>query len=464
MRRTRILATIGPASSDPAVIAALIEAGADAFRLNFSHGTHDSHAEVYHRIRAAAATVGRPIAILQDLGGPKIRTGPLAAPITLVPGASLLIDHGNAPGEPGRISCAFDALFASARPGERLLLDDGRIELMVTAASPSAIETTVVMGGLLGAQKGINLPGVPILTPAVTPKDEDDLRFGLSLGVDMVALSFVQTPDDVRRARSIAAAAGVPGLPCIAKIERPQAVDRIDEILDVADGLMVARGDLGIELPLETLPAVQKRLVRRARARGVPVVIATEVLESMRHEPRPTRAEVTDAAHAVDEDADAIMLSGETAMGDHPARTVRVLDAIIREAEAAREPTPMIVPEGPAWSAHGRALGEAAVTLAAHAGAAALVAVTSAGKTARLLAALRPRAAIIAATPSASTAARLSLVWGVTPVVTSAASLDAVREAILARRLLAPGSTVVFVSMHPQLDQHGRNVVRVERL
>lgn len=463
MRRTRILATIGPACSGPEAIAALIEAGADAFRLNFSHGTHDTHAEAYHRIREAAAAVGRPVAILQDLGGPKIRTGPLAAPVLLVPGASLVINHGDAPGEPGRISCGFDALFASSRPGERLLLDDGRIELTVTTASPSRIETTVVVGGALGAQRGINLPGVPILTPAVTPKDEDDLRFGLSLGVDMVALSFVQTPDDVRRARSIAAVAGVPGLPCIAKIERPQAVACIDEILDVFDGLMVARGDLGIELPLETLPAVQKRLVRRARARGVPVIIATEVLESMRHEARPTRAEVTDAAHAVDEDADVIMLSGETAMGDYPARTVRVLAAIMREAEAAREPTPMIVPEGPAWSAHGRALGEAAVTLAEHAGAAALVAITSAGKTARFLAALRPRAAIIAATPSPSTAARLSLVWGVTPVVTTAASLDAVREAILAKQLLAPGSTVVFVSMHPQLE-HGRNVVRVERL
>jgi pyruvate kinase len=462
-RRTRILATIGPSSQDPAAVRELIESGVNAFRLNFSHGTHDTHAESYRRIRDAASAAGRPVAILQDLGGPKIRTGLVPSPLALVPDAPLVIERGDAVGEPGRVSCTFDALFASARAGERLLVDDGRIELRVTSATASRIETIVVLGGQLDSHKGINLPGVPILTSAVTAKDEDDLRFGVSLGVDLVAISFVQTPEDVRHAKAIAVSAGAYDLPVIAKIERPQAVEHIDDILDVADGLMVARGDLGIELPLETLPAVQKKLVRRARARGVPVIIATEVLESMRHEPRPTRAEVTDAAHAVDEDADAIMLSGETAMGEYPVRAVQMLDAIIREAEAARETTPTIVPEGAIWSAHGRALCEAAVTLAERANASAIVALTVAGKTARLLAALRPHAAIIAVTPHQATAAHLALVWGVTPLVTAPASLDAARAAIEARQLISPGSTIVLVSMRPQLDQEGRNFVGVER-
>jgi len=462
-RRTRILATVGPSSQDPAILRQLVDAGVDAFRLNFSHGTHETHAEAYKRIRDVASAAGRPVAILQDLGGPKIRTGVVPAPLTLEPGAPLVINRGDAVGEPGRISCSSDALFASARAGERLLVDDGRIELRVTAATASRIDTVVVIGGRLDSHKGINLPGVQILTSAITAKDEADLRFGISLGVDLVAISFVQTADDVRRAKAIAASAGAGDLPIIAKIERPQAVEHIDEILDVADGLMVARGDLGIELPLETLPAVQKKLVRHARAHGVPVIVATEVLESMRHEPRPTRAEVTDAAHAVDEGADAIMLSGETAMGEYPVRAAQMLDTIIREAEAVREATPAIVPEGPAWNIHGRAICEAAVTLAERASASAIVALTMAGNTARLLAALRPRAAIIAVTPNQATAAHLALVWGVTPIVTDSVSLDTAHAAIDARQLIPAGSTIVMVSMGPHLDEAGRNFVRVER-
>ena len=463
MRRTRILATVGPASQDPGILRALIDAGVDAFRLNFSHGTHETHAESSRRIREVALAAGRAVAIVQDLGGPKIRTGLVDAPLTLAAGSTLVIERGDAVGGGGCISCSFDALFASARAGERLLVDDGRIELRVASSTSSRIETRVVIGGQLDSHKGINLPGVEILAPAVTAKDEDDLRFGVSIGVDLVALSFVQSPEDVRRARAIAAAAGASDLPIIAKIERPQAVEHIDDILDEADGLMVARGDLGIELPLETLPAVQKKLVRRARAHGVPVIVATEVLESMRHEPRPTRAEVTDAAHAVDEGADAIMLSGETAIGDYPVRAVRMLDAIMRDAEASLEAAATVVPVGPGWSTHGRALCEAAVTLAESAKASAILALTISGKTARLLAALRPCAALIAVTPHASTAAHLGLVWGVTPIVTTPASLDGARAAIQARGLITPGSTIVLVSMRPGLDQQGRNFLSVER-
>ena len=337
MRRTKILATLGPASSDPATIRAVIDAGADGCRLNFSHGSAADHAATCRMIREQARAAGRQVEVLQDLGGPKIRTGRLPAPVALVRGARLVLEHSDADGtgDPERIPSAFGPLFTSVEPGQRLLLDDGRLELVVTALEPGRLITRVVEGGMLDSRKGINVPGHVVRTPAMTDKDHDDLRAGIAMGVDVVALSFVQSPDDVAHARDAARAAGAPDLPIIAKIERPAAVDRIDDIVAVSDGIMVARGDLGIELPLETLPAVQRRVLLAARRRGIPVIVATEVLESMRSSPRPTRAEVTDAAHAVDEGTDAIMLSGETAVGRHPIRVVATLASIIQQAELA---------------------------------------------------------------------------------------------------------------------------------
>ncbi len=464
MRRTRILVTIGPASDTPETIRRLLAAGADAFRLNFSHGTREAHALACATIREASTTLAQTVAILQDLAGPKIRIGPLDAPIPLVAGDALVIEQGEFAGAPGRVSSAFAALFTSVGPGHRLLVDDGRIELLVESASPGRLVTRVVIGGTLEARKGINVPDGPLRTPALTPKDADDLRAGIEMGVDLVALSFVQSADDLRQARATAAAAGAPDLPLIAKIEKPQAVEHLDEILDAADGVMIARGDLGIELPLETVPAVQKRIIRAARRRGVPVIVATEVLESMRLSPRPTRAEVTDAAHAVDEGADAIMLAGETAVGRYPVRAVEMLDAIVREAEKSADPVRDTGPDGWGGIEHGRALAEAAVALAARARAAAIVAVTEAGTTARMLAALRPAARIIAATPNARTAARLALVWGVTPIITPQATLAAVRARLATSGLVPPGSTVVFVAMHSVLGREDANFVHVERL
>jgi pyruvate kinase len=464
VRRTRILATLGPASRDPETIRALLAAGADAFRLNFSHGSIAEHQETCRRIREAADLTGRAVAVLQDLGGPKIRTGRLHAPFTLGEGETLVIEAGDFIGGPRGISCGFDALFTSVQVGDRLLVDDGRIELEITSVAPGRLTTRVVSGGLLDANKGINVPNVPLRTSALTPKDVDDLRAGVAMGVDLVALSFVQSADDVRAARAVAASMGAPDLPLVAKIERPQAVEHAEDILRVADGLMVARGDLGIEMPLEVLPAVQKRLILAARRRGVPVIVATQVLESMILEPRPTRAEVTDAAHAVDEGADAILLAGETAIGRYPVRAVAMLDAIVREAENALDRSSRLVPDGALWTEHGRALCEAAVTLAQSAKAAAIVAVTEAGKTARMLAALRPTATILAATPNRQTAARLSLVWGVTPVLTDATALAAVRDAVVARALVPAGSVVVFVAIRPVLGHDGTNFVHVERV
>lgn len=466
-RRTRILATLGPATSDPATIGEIILAGADAVRLNFSHGGADVHAASCAMARAEAARLGRIITVLQDLGGPKIRTGWLAHPMVLSANDTLRIVFGETPDAPGVVGCSFAPLFTSVAPGQRLLIDDGRLEVGVTDVRAGELVTRVIAGGVLDSRKGIHVPGSAVHTPAMTDKDHEDLRAGIAMGVDAVALSFVQTPEDVLTAKEAARAAGAAGLPIIAKIERPLAVERIREIVDVSDGIMVARGDLGIELPLETVPAVQKLVIREARRRGVPVIVATEVLESMRTALRPTRAEVTDAAHAVDEGADAIMLSGETAVGQHPVRTVATLAAIITEAERAlaREGLPNRLPADDVRATrHGLALCEAAVALAARAGAAAIIAVTKAGMTPRLLSALRPSARIIAATANPQTAARLGLVWGVTAVVTEAATLAAVRETLLARALVPAGSTVVFVAMHTRLERDASNYLTVEQM
>ncbi len=465
MRCTKIIATVGPASRSPDVLRQLLTAGVDLFRLNFSHGTHDSHAETYHAIRKVATDAGRHVAVMQDLSGPKIRTGALAAtaPLQLVEGAELRIAAGDRPGEPGRVFTTYRQLIDSARPGDRLLLDDGRIELRVVGREGDELVTVVVSGGALAGHKGINAPGVPLPPSALTAKDEEDLRFGLALGVDFVALSFVQTAADVRRAHELSAAAGR-RVPLIAKIERPAAVENLHEILQVAQGVMVARGDLGLEMPLERVPRVQKEIIRMARTFGRPVIVATQVLESMRTEPRPTRAEVSDAANAVDEGTDAIMLAGETAIGAYPVRAVQTLDRVICEAEMS-PPAERIVPTADATgSRHGRALCEAAVTLAAAGQADAIVAVTRQGKTARLLSALRPPAPVFAAAPTPDVASTLALFWGVTPVITPLRDNEALERYLIDRQLVRPGSTVVFINVSADLDRADANFLNVQRV
>jgi pyruvate kinase len=464
VRRTKIVATLGPATSSPEAIAALIAAGVDVVRLNFSHGTHDGHRAVYTRVREAAAQAGRVIAVMQDLSGPKIRTSALpgGGPLPLAPGDELKIAAGDEPGGPGRIFTPYAELIRSARPGDRLLLDDGRIELRVTHAGDE-LTTVVVSGGALGERKGINAPGVALPATAITSKDADDLRFGLELGVDYVALSFVQTAEDIRRAREVMAGAGRRA-PIIAKIERPAAVDNLTAILELADAVMVARGDLGLEMPLEQVPRVQKEIIRRARAAGRPVIVATQVLESMRVDPRPTRAEVSDAANAVGEGADAIMLAGETAVGAWPARTVQTLATIILEAELAPSAEHIAPGVDPTGSLHGRALCEAAVTLATVGHADAIVAVTREGKTARLLAALRPSVPVIAATGSAGVAGALALFRGVCPVITEERDLERVERFIIDRRLVRQGSVAVFISVSPDLTRIDANFLNVQRV
>jgi pyruvate kinase len=464
MRRTKIIATLGPASDQPEVIAALMAGGVDVFRLNFSHGTHGTHAGLYRRVRTAAEQAGRIVAIMQDLSGPKIRTTTLSdgAPLTLMEGGALRIRAGEAPGGGGLLFTPYAPLVSSARVGDRLLLDDGRIELRVTEATGDELVTTVVSGGQLGPNKGINAPGVALPASAVTEKDAIDLRFGLELGADYIALSFVQTADDLRRATRIMEEAGRT-VPLIAKIERPAAVQNLPEILALAQGVMVARGDLGLEMPLEQVPRAQKEVIRRARAAGRPVIVATQVLESMRVDPRPTRAEVSDAANAVGEGADAIMLAGETAVGAWPVRTVQTLASIILEAE--RFPSEQVPPAvDPAAGLHGRALCEAAVTLATTGRADAIVAVTGEGKTARLLSALRPDTRVIAVTQSAAVAGRLALYRGVTPVITPARDLEAVERLLIDRRLVTAGSVVVFISVSPDMTRTDANYVNVQKI
>jgi pyruvate kinase len=469
MRHTKIIATVGPACDNDSAIDALMSAGVDIFRLNYSHGSHDSQALTFHRIRRAAARLGRQAAILQDLGGPKIRTGTLegGTPIQLKAGEPLAIVTGTAPGRPGRVSTAFEGLARSVKPGDRLLLADGFIELHVDGTNGSEIQTTVVQGGQLGEHKGINAPGVPLAASAITPKDVADLQAGLSLGVDLVALSFVQTAADLKKARELIAGSGGGDIPIVAKLERPQALEHLDEILAACDGVMVARGDLGLEMPLERVPTAQKDITRRARRLGIPVILATQVLESMTTEPRPTRAEVSDAANAVDDGVDAIMLAGETAAGRFPARVVQTLDAIIGEAESGWKDgaTPAATDD---VSDHAQALCDAAVRLANRSDARAIVAVTRGGHTARRLSALRPHAPIIAACDDEVTARRLSLYWGVTPVRTEIGEDVAMAGILIGQELVAQGrlprnANVVLVSVNADLTRTDANFLKIQQ-
>jgi pyruvate kinase len=471
MRHTKIIATVGPASDSDAALDALIAAGTDIVRLNFSHGTQDTHGATFGRVRAAAKRARREVAILQDLAGPKIRTGSLAGgrPLQLHEGDTLRIGTGDFVGGPGHIATTFEGLAHGVAPGDHLLVADGAIELRVEATNGGEIQTTVIEGGELGEHKGINAPGVQLPASSLTHKDIDDLRFGLRLGVDLIALSFVQSAADVLDARRIIGEAGVAGVPVIAKLERPQALDRLSDIIDASDAVMIARGDLGLEMPLERVPRAQKEITRRARRQKIPVILATQVLESMTTGARPTRAEVSDAANAVEDGVDAIMLAGETATGTHPARVVHTLDAIICDAESGSAMRrPAIVRDGEDHD-HAQAICEAAVTLAERGDAQAIVAVTRGGGTARRLSALRPRVPILATTDRDDTARRLSLYWGVYPVCTDIGeNVDAagakIARQLVARGLVPAGGAIVLVSINPDLSRTDANYLKIQRL
>ena len=475
MRKTKIIATIGPASGEEHIIEQLIDAGVDICRLNFSHGTHETQGETFERIRSAAARATKVVSVLQDLSGPKIRTGRLkgGGPILLAEGQTIRIVAGDGEGDTEHIYTSYAELVRKARPGGQLLLDDGKIQLHVEETTGREIVARVVEGGPLDEHKGINAPGVQLSPDALTPKDIDDMKFGVRLGVDMIALSYVRTADDMWQARQVLTEIGAPNIPLIAKIERPEALDHLDDILKVSQGVMVARGDLGLEMPLEKVPTSQKEITRKARRSGIPVIVATQVLESMRLEPRPTRAEVSDAANAVDDGVDAIMLAGETAIGLYPVKTVETLDAVIREAERigpgqfgalATQPPIVEVPRAP----HAQALCEAAVTLADHCNAFAIVAITRLGNAPRVLSALRPSMPVFASTETETVARQLTLYRGIVPLTTGIGKDVDMGGSLLKRELesrgLVPsGSAVVFISANARLERAEQNFVNVQR-
>lgn len=417
MRRTKIVCTLGPASSDPAVIDALVAAGMDCARLNFSHGSHEQHREMAEKVRAAASKARRPLAILADLCGPKMRVGRFAeGKVTLREGQRFVFTTEKIAGDSERVSVSYEPLPRDVAKGDLILLDDGLLRLRVTGAGGTEVETEVEIGGELSDRKGLNLPGSKLSTPALTEKDKKDLAFAVGeLKVDFLALSFVRTAADVREAQDLAE-----GTPVIAKIEKPEAIDNLDEILDTADGVMVARGDLGVEMGSEKVPMIQKRIIRETNFRGKIVITATQMLDSMIRNPRPTRAEAADVANAVMDGTDAVMLSGETAAGKYPVEAVQMMAAIAVDVEnewveeLSRSVRDLKVVPHEDW-AFPEAAARAAAVLCTHLPLKAVVTFTRDGRSASLLAEYRPRAPIVAITSKAQVAARLALEWGVIP-------------------------------------------------
>ncbi len=464
IRRAKIVCTLGPATRDPERIRALVDVGMDVARLNFSHGTHEEHRAMLEGVRGAAAAAGKAVAVLADLQGPKIRLGRFAGgEATLVPGAEFVITTEPVEGTAARAATSYPGFARDVRSGDAVLLDDGHVRLEVLDVRGSETRTRVVVGGRVSDHKGINLPGVEIRTPALTDKDRDDLAFALAHGADWVALSFVRDPADADAARRAMGEAGA-RVPLIAKLEKPEAVERLAEVLDAFDGIMVARGDLGVEMPLQQVPITQRRAVRLARDRGKPVIVATQMLDSMIASPRPTRAEVSDVAHAVFEGADALMLSGETSSGAHPEEAVATMAriALAAEADAAGLPPLRAIP-----GSRQDAIAEAATRIAEDLGASALVAFTISGATARSLARHRSRVPVIAFTTAEAVCRRLAPVWGVEAHVLPAATdtdrlVAEVDRALLDRGRARRGDAVVIVAGTPPGVTGSTNTIRVQ--
>jgi pyruvate kinase len=410
-RKAKIVATLGPASSERSTIKALFEAGADVFRFNFSHGSHADHRRRHDIVRDIEQELGRPIAILADLQGPKLRIGQFSGgKVSVQAGAEFVLDQNPDQGDARRVCLPHPELFAAVTAGQSLLLDDGKIRLEVLASSDTAIRTRVVNSGVLSDRKGVNVPDAVLPIPALTVKDRQDLEFALDLGVDWIALSFVQRPEDVKEAQAIVQGrAGV-----LSKLEKPAALDRLEEIVAASDAVMVARGDLGVELPPERVPGVQKRIVRMCRKHGKPVVVATQMLESMVSAPVPTRAEASDVANAIYEGADAVMLSAESASGAYPVQAVAIMNRIISEVE--RDPSYQALidaqHEAP-LPTKGDAICAALRDVTQIIGVVATVTYTTSGHSSLRAARERPAAPIVSITPNRDTARRLALAWGV---------------------------------------------------
>ncbi|NCC50875.1 MAG: pyruvate kinase [Spartobacteria bacterium] len=417
MRRTKIVCTIGPATSEPAMLEQLIGAGMNVARLNFSHGTHETHGKVIQTIREISDRLKKPVAILQDIAGPKIRVGQIQdGPVEIKTGDAFVITDEDIPGTSERVTVNYKGLPQLVRAGDRLLLSDGALELEVMSTGPHEIQCIVRVGGLLNSHKGVNLPSRSTGIPILTEKDRADLAFGMAQEVDFIALSFVRTAADVNEVRNVLDE-NDKQIPLIAKIEKPEALDNIDEIIEVVDGIMVARGDLGVELPFEKVPLAQKKLIAKANRAGKPVITATQMLESMVENPRPTRAEVTDVANAILDGTDAVMLSEESAMGKYPINAVQSMHRIAVDVEQGfpyREWTQRLSQE--TGSTVGESVAQAACRLSECLDIGAIITSTTSGRTAREVARYRPPAPILAPTPSLQTYRQLALVWGVIPL------------------------------------------------
>src|ERR1700722_10488636 len=467
-RRAKIVCTLGPATSSQEQITALIGAGMDVARLNMSHGHQADHLAVYNRLRAGSDAVGRSVGILADLQGPKIRLGEFPdGPVHLGAGDEFVITTEDVPGNAREASTTYEGLPEDVRSGDRILIDDGNVQMDVLGVQGTRVRLRVVVGGKLSNHKGINLPGVNVSAPALTDKDEEDLRWALATGVDMVALSFVRSPDDAHLVRKIMTDLGRAGVPLIAKIEMPQAVEVLPDIVDAFDGIMVARGDLGVELPLEQVPTVQARAIKLANERARPVIVATQMLESMIHAPRPTRAEVSDVAGAVAAGADAVMLSAETSVGAYPIETVATMSRIVATAEQSSLRAEHHLSRMPTTT--GGAIARAAAEVGAIVGAKALVAFTLSGETTRRLARYRSPIPLLAFTTDPAIRSQLALTWGVETFIVQTVhhTDDMVHEvdsALVALGRCAIGDKIVIVAGSPPGSPGKTNALRVHRI
>ncbi len=476
--RTRVkkICTIGPACRDPAILEKLLDRGMDIARLNFSHGTHETHGQDIRALKALRARRGVNLGILMDLSGPKIRLGEVRGePVTVSDGQEIRLFPGteSRPGVSGAFPVVYPHLSADGRPGKRILIDDGLVVLTVRASDADGLVCVVEHGGPIRSRKGVNFPGQVLSATAPTEKDLDDLRFGLAAGADMAALSFVQSADDIRALRSAMENAGRI-VPIIAKIERPTALERFDEILSEADAVMVARGDLGIEADISRIPVYQKQMIRACNLKGKPVITATQMLDSMIRNPTPTRAEATDVANAVCDNTDAVMLSGETAIGAFPVESIAMMDEIVCRVEAdpdLRRPWVERVP-APGRESSEEALAKSTVDISAAVGARYIVAPTRTGQTAGLVSNARPGVPVLAVTASEAIFHQMSLLWGVEALLlpetesetTFLDTVERIEQALLKRRLVEPGEFVVVVGGMPPHRTGGTNVVKVHRI
>ncbi len=467
MRRAKIVCTLGPATSSPEALRALVAAGMDVARINRSHGSYEEHEAVYAEVRKASNESGRAVGVLVDLQGPKIRTGRFAdGPVTLVNGERFTITIDDILGDQDRVSTTYKGLPGDVLPGDRLLIDDGKVALLALEVTDTDVVTEVVEGGVVSDNKGINLPGVAVNVPAMSDKDEADLRWALRLRADMVALSFVRDAKDIERVHEIMDEEGV-RLPVIAKIEKPQAVENLEQIIKAFDGVMVARGDLGVELPFEEVPLVQKLAIEIARRNAKPVIVATQVLESMIENSRPTRAEASDCANAVLDGADAIMLSGETSVGKWPIEAVTTMARIIESTE--EHGLERVQPLGTRPHTVGGAVTAAAAEIGELVGAKYLVTFTQSGDSARRLSRIRSKLPMLAFTPVQATRSQLALTWGIeTYLVPAARHTDQmaqqVDESLLGSGRCVEGDTVVIVAGSPPGIPGSTNALRVHHI